>query len=58
MLNAVLDGLKDKWLSLNTPELTALLQSSRTQSLSFWQHPQLYQAHPLFYTGVVSTKYE
>lgn len=58
MLNAVLDGLKDKWLSLNTPELTALLQSSRSQSLSFWQHPELYQAHPLFYTGVVSTKYE
>lgn len=58
MISAVVNGLKDKWLTLNTPELKELLQASTQQHFSLWQRPELYQANPLFYTGVVSTKYD
>lgn len=49
---------KEKWLTLENPELIELLKHSAKDEFSFWQNKKFYEADPVYYTGVTSTTYD
>lgn len=58
MIRAMADTFKGKWLTLNTPELTEMLQASSKNSLDLWKNEELYEINTNYYTGVESTTYD
>lgn len=58
MLSTMADAFKEKWLTVNLPEMKEVLQTSAQNSFSFWQNEKLYEANTNYYTGVSSTTYD
>ena len=55
---AMVEMFKNKWLTLDVPEIKEMLRTSAETNANIWQNEKLYAVNPSYYTGVVSTTYE
>lgn len=55
---AMVEMFKNKWFTLDVPEIKEMLRTSAETNVNIWQNEKLYAVNPSYYTGVVSTTYE